>query len=148
MDLYAIAFKICNLYVAPFWLSMVFLPRWKGTEKLMRPLWPIFLICLPYALLNIPYYLTNLPIFARRDFTEITKLFTDPHCVALAWIHFLGVDLFVGRWIHFDSLERGYNRWLVAPCLLLTLMVGPTGTCAYLLLRALKAPATPQPAAA
>ncbi|MFC5454880.1 ABA4-like family protein [Prosthecobacter fluviatilis] len=146
MDLYASAFKICNFYVAPFWLSMVFLPRWKGTEKLMRPLWPIFLICLPYALLNIPYYLTNLPIFARGNFVEITKLFADPHCVALAWIHFLGVDLFVGRWIHFDSLERGYNRWLVAPCLLLTLLVGPTGTCAYLLLRALKAPSAPSQA--
>ncbi|MCF7790260.1 MAG: hypothetical protein K9N47_29340 [Prosthecobacter sp.] len=32
---------------------------------------------------------------------------------------------------------------LVAPCLLLTLMVGPTGTCAYLLLHALKAPTAP-----
>ena len=144
MDIYAIAFKACNFLVAPFWLLMILAPNWKVTRCVIKSWWPVFLLCLPYALLNIPYYLTNLPIFAKGNFDEIVTLFRDPHCVALGWIHFLGLDLLAGRWIFFDSRERGYNHWLVVPCLLLCLMVGPTGVCAYLALRALK-PAAASP---
>jgi hypothetical protein len=142
MDLYALTFKACNILVAPFWLAMILAPNWKITQRVMKSLWPVFFFCLPYALLNIPYYLTNLPIFTRGNLAEITTLFHDPHCVVLAWIHFLAVDLFAGRWIYFDSRERGYNPWLIAPCLLLCLLVGPTGICAYLVLRSVKSPSS------
>src|SRR4051812_3257483 len=102
MDIYELSFKVLNYAVAPFWAAMILAPKWSVTQKVTRSLWPTFIFCLPYALLNIPYYVTNMGIFARLDLKEITHLFTDPHCVALAWIHFLGVDLFAGRWIFFD----------------------------------------------
>ena len=46
--------------------------------------------------------------------------------------HFLAFDLFVGRWEYLDARERQLTHWLLAPCLFLTLMLGPLGLLAYL----------------
>jgi hypothetical protein len=52
-----------------------------------------------------------------------------------AWYHFLALDLFVGGWIARDGLARGAGPWLLTPVLALTLLAGPLGLLAWLLLR-------------
>ena len=58
----------------------------------------------------------------------------DP-ILLLAWVHYLSFDLFVGMWITRDRARLGLSPWPVAPCLLLTLMLGPVGLALYLGLR-------------
>ena len=53
----------------------------------------------------------------------------------LCWIHYLAFDLFVGAWIVRDVGRRGLPHLAVAPCVLLTMMYGPTGLLVYLTLR-------------
>ena len=36
------------------------------------------------------------------------------------------------RWEYLDARERGVSHWLLAPCLLLTLLLGPLGLLSYL----------------
>ena len=39
------------------------------------------------------------------------------------------------RWAYLDSQARSLSAWLMAPVLFLTLMLGPMGLLAYLVLR-------------
>ena len=54
-----------------------------------------------------------------------------------AWVHYLALDLFVGSWEVLDARARGIPHLLVVPCLILTVLLGPTGLLAYLLMRAM-----------
>jgi hypothetical protein len=60
----------------------------------------------------------------------------SPEGATIAWVHFLAFDLFVGRWIYLDARNRELPWWATSPLLFLTLMLGPIGLLAYLLVRA------------
>jgi carotenoid cleavage dioxygenase-like enzyme len=101
-------YDIANYYVVPFWLLIVFLPNWKTTQQVMKSL----LLFLPLALLFL-YFLSqavtlgsasNL-LFAPLE--EVMKFFTGKEAVALAWVQFLTLDLFVGRWIYWEGQRTG-----------------------------------------
>ena len=52
------------------------------------------------------------------------------------WVHYLAFDLFIGAWETRDAMARGVPRLLLAPCLVLTFMLGPIGLLCYHVLRA------------
>ncbi|ORZ37398.1 hypothetical protein BCR44DRAFT_40752 [Catenaria anguillulae PL171] len=52
--------------------------------------------------------------------------------MAGAWIHYLAFDLFVGWTIARDAAAVGISKFFVAPCLLFTFALGPTGALMYL----------------
>jgi hypothetical protein len=52
-----------------------------------------------------------------------------------AWIHYLAFDFLVGRVVLADAQRRGLPHLLVAPCLVLTFMLGPVGYLAYAAVR-------------
>ena len=58
-----------------------------------------------------------------------------PSIVVAGGIHYLIFDLFVGAWETRDAQRRGISHWLVVPCLLATLMIGPVGLLLYILVR-------------
>lgn len=140
MAIYPLAFKIFSLIVVPFWLAMVFLPRWSVTRKVMGSLWTVCFFALPYALLQIPFYLSALPLFVRPDLAKIQQLLGSETGATQAWLHFIAVDLFAGRWIYLDSQERDVSPWIVGPLLFMTLMFGPAGLALYLLYRLIVRP--------
>jgi hypothetical protein len=62
-------------------------------------------------------------------------LFDSPAGAVMGWIHYLVFDLFVGAWEARDAKRRGTPHWIVAVCLIVTLMAGPVGFALYLVLR-------------
>lgn len=70
----------------------------------------------------------------------VAALFRSPWLLLAGWVHYLAFDLFVGSWIARDASARGVSRWLVLPLLPLTLMFGPAGLLAWLILRTAVAP--------
>jgi hypothetical protein len=58
-----------------------------------------------------------------------------PGMLLAGWIHYLAFDFLVGRVVLADSQRRGIPHLLVAPCLFLTFMLGPTGYLAYAAVR-------------
>lgn len=54
-----------------------------------------------------------------------------------AWCHYIAFDTLAGLWIAQNSVKAGVNALVLVPVLLLTLLVGPTGLVAYLIIRTL-----------
>ena len=128
-------FKLSNLLVAPFWLSMIFLPRWRFTHRVMRsPLVALGPAAL-YAVLTAPRLLELAPALLRPELPTIAALLGTPEGATIAWAHFLAFDLFVGRWVYLDGHGRGVSAWVTSPVLFLTLLAGPLGFLLHLAAR-------------
>jgi len=128
-------FRVSNLLVLPFWALMILLPRWRWTTRIMRS---PFISAAPaalYAGLVLPRLGEIWPALSQPTLNGVAALLGSPEGAAIAWIHFLAFDLFVGRWIYLDSQERRVSVWLMAPVLFLTLMLAPAGFLLYLILR-------------
>ncbi len=130
-------FAAVNLLVLPFWLLMIAVPAWRGTQWLMRSSLPVAFFALVYAGLVIPRLPVLAPLVASPRLDAIVALLGTPEGATIAWIHFLAFDLFVGRWAYLDSRARGISAWLMAPVLALTLLFAPLGYLSYLLVTAL-----------
>jgi hypothetical protein len=67
----------------------------------------------------------------------VMKLFSVKEALVAGWAHYLVFDLFIGAWQARDAQRIGLNHFVLIPCLALTLLVGPVGLLAYLLIRGL-----------
>jgi hypothetical protein len=66
----------------------------------------------------------------------LTAAFARPEAVLVGWVHYLAFDLWIGSWAIEDAGKRGVPHWAMIPVLFLTLMAGPVGLLAYLVVRA------------
>jgi hypothetical protein len=128
-----IVFNLGNLLVLPFWVLMIFIPRWRWTERVMKNSLVIALPALLYTLLVVPRLLEIFPALLRPELHTIAALLGSPEGATIGWTHFLAFDLFVGHWIYRDSRLRNFSVWLMGPILFLTLMLGPVGFLLYLI---------------
>jgi hypothetical protein len=127
-----LAFTLCNAAVLPGWLLLIF----------SRRTWPSELFC-PFVLpgtLAIGYVALLVSQWGRMDggfssLAEVAALFENRYALLAGWIHYLAFDLFVGSWEVRDARRLGVSRWLLIPCLVLTLFFGPAGLLSYLLVR-------------
>src|SRR5918998_5170721 len=130
-------FKLSNLLVAPFWLMMILLPRWRFTDRVMRSPWVALGPAVLYAVLTTPRLLALAPVLLRPELPTIAALLGTPEGATIAWAHFLAFDLFVGRWVYLDARGRGVSAWVTSPILFLTLLAGSLGFLLHLAARRL-----------
>jgi hypothetical protein len=123
-------FSIANMVSVSCWVLLAALPnrRWV-TEVLVGQAAP--------ALFAVGYVAIVLVVFPRTDgsfatLAGVAELFGNRWLLLAGWLHYLAFDLLVGTWEARDSVERGVPRWLLVPCLFLTLMFGPMGWIAYM----------------
>ena len=128
-------FTLSNVLVMPLWLLMIFVPRWRLTERLLRSPLAAAPPALLYAVLIWPRLAEHVPTLLRPELHAVAGLLGSSEGAALAWTHFLAFDLFVGRWIYLDGRRRGMSAWLAGPVLFLTLLLGPLGFLLHLGLR-------------
>ncbi|XXX74429.1 ABA4-like family protein [Sorangium sp. So ce134] len=131
MDLETI-FSICNAAVLPGWLLLAFAPRWRWTQRVAAG---------TAAALAIVYLILIVPTFGKGEggfgsLRGVEQLFARREVLLVGWIHYLVFDLFTGSWEARDAARLGIPRWMVVPCLALTLLFGPIGLLGYLALRA------------
>lgn len=127
-------FRATTIAVIPFWLLLVFVPRWSGTQRLVHSPVALLLLAPIYAYMLFGYA----PAPKEMNLFSLYGLmvgFSAPQVVVAGWIHYLIFDLFVGAWESRDALRRGIPTLWVVPCLLATLMIGPVGLLLYLLVR-------------
>lgn len=124
-------YNAANLYVLPFWLLMILLPNWGLTRKVMASTLPF----VPLALAYIYCFVNSLDpdsleAFANPTLSTLAGLFADERVMATGWIHFVVMDLFVGRWIYWQGQEKGFwTRHSLALCL----FAGPIGLLSHLI---------------
>ena len=127
-------FLLCNYAVLPAWLLLLFLPHHRLTQHIVHAVW--------VPLLLGPFYIYALFFGAPAadgagfgSLEAVMLLFQSPTAVLGGWIHYLVFDLFIGAWIVRDAQRQRINHWITTPFLIATLMAGPAGLMAYLVLR-------------
>ncbi len=119
-------FQVANLVVLPFWALMVLLPNWSVTGRIMQSYIPFAALASLYVYLFVTLDGGILEAFSdpQLELTSLAGMFANAHVMALGWVHFLVMDLFVGRWIYLQGQEKGiFTRHSLAFCL----FAGPFG---------------------
>lgn len=132
-------FLLANYWAIAAWIALAFLPRGPKTLALILYL-GVALLCLAYTVLIAGFLTGGIDPGGPGggDFTTlkgVMMLFDSPGGATLGWIHYLAFDLFTGMWIARDSDQKGFSRIAQFPFLLLTLLVGPVGLFAWLIVR-------------
>ncbi|NEP16041.1 MAG: DUF4281 domain-containing protein [Leptolyngbya sp. SIO4C1] len=124
-------FNFGNVFVLPFWVLMVLVPNWAVTRRVMASYIPFVILAGLYV-----YCFANsldpdsAAAFANPTLSVLTSLFADPRVMATGWVHFLAMDLFVGRYIYWKGQETGvWTRHSLALCL----FAGPAGLLSHIL---------------
>jgi hypothetical protein len=126
-------FSACNLLAMVGWLLLLAVPRNRKAMAVAGTVIPLTLAAV---------YLAVFLLHARgseggfSSLAGVALLFGNHWLLLAGWIHYLAFDLFIGAWETRDALARGVPRLLLAPCLLMTFMLGPIGLLCYHVVRA------------
>jgi hypothetical protein len=124
-------FDGANVFVLPFWALMIFLPNWQVTRKIMSSYLPFVALAAVYLYLFINSVTPeNAQALANPKLADIARFFTDETAAATGWIHFLVLDLFVGRWVYWEGQKTGI--WTVHS-IALCLFAGPLGLLSHII---------------
>lgn len=136
-------FGLTNAVALLGWLALALLPR--REPVLAGVLWAgVALLCAIYAAIFIalttgladPVRDSAAPARAFEYSVDGLKaMFAAKGAIVVGWTHYLAFDLFVGLWIARDADARGVHRIVQIPFLFVTLMAGPIGLLAWLLLK-------------
>jgi hypothetical protein len=126
-------FRLANLLALAGWLALIAGVALRRERLRVLVAWRVVPILLALA------YLALL-VLAPREGTgggfgtlaAVSALFESRWALLAGWIHYLCFDLMVGCWIAAEVLRRGLPRWLLAPCLPLTFLLGPLGLLVFL----------------
>ncbi|MCG6134386.1 MAG: DUF4281 domain-containing protein [Nostoc sp. LLA-1] len=122
-------FNIANIFVVPFWLLMIFLPNWKVTRRVMESYLPFVILAGAYLYLFVSSITPeNAQALSNPQLADIARFFADETAAATGWIHFLVMDLFVGRWIYWEGQKTGI--WTIHS-IALCLFAGPLGLLSH-----------------
>ena len=137
-------FSLTNTIAFAGWIALALLPR--GPKVMAIVLYAcVAMLCLAYAAMFIALFggladAGRVAGAAPADLTDysvdgLRALFMSDGGIVLGWTHYLAFDLFVGLWIAKDSDHKGFSRLAQLPFLFATLMAGPIGLLAWLIVR-------------
>ena len=131
----ALLFDIANTYVLPFWTVMILFPNWGVTKKVMGS----YLIFLPLIGLYIYFLVATVDpdaaaALANPQLADIARFFAQEGAAGAGWVHFLVMDLFVGRWIYWQGQEK--QIWTIHS-LIFCLFFGPVGLLSHIITAAI-----------
>ena len=115
------------------WALLIFAPKWKYTE-------PISFGAAFFLLLAAAYFTYQFLRYGDEGgslFTVegIAHLFRNQEMLTIGWLNALSFSLCVGIWQVHDARAEKIPHLMVAPCLAITLLAGPSGLLLYLLVR-------------
>ena len=123
-------FNVGNLFVVPFWAIMILLPNWGITRKVMNSFIPFAILAVLYIyLFGSSLTAENAAALSNPKLADIAKFLGEETAAATGWIHFLVMDLFVGRWIYWEGQRTGV--WTVHS-LALFFFAGPMGLLSHI----------------
>ncbi|MBD2363186.1 DUF4281 domain-containing protein [Anabaena minutissima FACHB-250] len=123
-------FNVANLFVLPFWALMILLPNWKVTRRVMESYIPFVPLAGAYLYLFITSITPeNAQALSNPQLADIARFFADETAAATGWIHFLVMDLFVGRFIYLEGQKTGI--WTIHS-IILCLFAGPLGVLSHI----------------
>lgn len=128
-------FRVANLAAMAGWIALIFLPRWASLRAGLR-FGLIAALAVAYTALAFVHF-SSAPGGGFSSLAGVAALFAQPPVLLAGWIHYLAFDLFVGTWIAERADARGLSRFIQAPILAATFMLGPLGYLLYIATEAL-----------
>lgn len=129
-----ILFLAGNFTAVAAWILLGFAPDWKWTQRIVLS----GAVSLVFAGIYIGVVIASIGTDGG-NFTSlegVMTIFKNPIAVVAGWYHYLAFDLFIGTWQVKDAKKHKVNRWILLPCLFLTLWYGPVGLLSYFIVRA------------
>lgn len=123
-------FQICNLIVMPCWLALIFIPENPWVKKIIVGV--VIALALVYISQLANFFTMEEGGFGSLE--DVMILFKNEKAVLSGWVHYLAFDLLIGFWIATTAAAKGISKFLVAPCLLCTFMLGPVGFFLFMIL--------------
>ena len=124
-------FDNANIFVLPFWAMMIIVPNWGITRRVMESYLPFVALAFLYIYLFINSITPeSAAALSNPQLADIAQFFADENVAATGWVHFLVMDLFVGRWIYWEGQRSGV--WTIHS-LVLCLFAGPLGLLSHIL---------------
>lgn len=129
-------FLAANLTAMVLWAALILARFFKPMRRLFDP----FCGYVAPALFSLGYLVLLVLNWGSAggdmgSLAGVQALFSDPNMMLVGWLHYIAFDLFVGGWIARTGDEEGVSPWLLAPILLFTLLFGPVGFLAFVLVR-------------
>ena len=129
-------FSLASAAVLPAWIALAVAPTHRWTQRVAAWIVPALLAVMYVGLLVMGLGEGGGGGFGSLD--AVAALFESRTSLLAGWIHYLAFDLVVGAWEARDAERIGLSRWVLAPCLVLTFLVGPAGWLLYALARAVQ----------
>ncbi len=135
--MYLNLFQLASLAIVG-WIPLIFFPTWRGTRRLAESaFFPIYIAVL-YAF-GVGALLMQVGPGFIADFGTaegVARLLARQEIAWIAWLHILAFDQVIGLIIYRENMRRRHVPILVQSALLfLTLMFGPLGYLAFVLVR-------------
>ncbi|MCP2729382.1 ABA4-like family protein [Limnofasciculus baicalensis] len=124
-------FDNANIFVLPFWAMMILVPNWGVTRRVMESYLPFVALAFLYIYLFVNSITPeSVAALSNPQLADIAQFFADENVAATGWVHFLAMDLFVGRWIYWEGQRSGV--WTIHS-LAFCLFAGPLGLLSHIL---------------
>lgn len=129
-------FSLANSFVLFGWILLIFLPKWRHTQKVVLH-GIILLLAVVYTILIIQG-IRNFKPDSFSTLANVKALFQNDSAVAAGWLHYLAFDLFVGAYVVRRSIAGGISRWVYTLILPFTFMFGPIGYVLFAIVNIIK----------
>lgn len=114
-------FYAVNTVVVIFWILFIAFPGCSFTVRISKQNWIFYFLTLAYI-----YYLSI--VLKNIEEYSLSSFFSSEAGINAGWIHYLILDLYVGRVIFNDS---GLNKIKKTITLILTMLFAPIGIVSY-----------------
>lgn len=120
------AFILVTVFALPGWAALI-----SSSKPILATKLTVALLAIAYLVTLAFYYATGgvYPI----SFAALRTLCQSPLGLLAMWIHYLAVDLIAGLWEFQDAKTVGIARFVLAACLVATMLQGPGGVLLYLI---------------
>ena len=125
--------------VLPFWLTLMFFPSSRVNQIFITSIFLPVIFSLIYCYMIYLLIINGENIFESFDLylgiENLHSLFSNDIFLLIFWIHFLGINLFLGSWVSRDALRYSVPKFLSGISLISIYFTGPLGLVLYWFIR-------------
>ena len=129
-------FSTASTFAVIGWALLIFLPRWRWTERLVISGYWSLALCLVYLVLIVLFMPGAEGGFG--SLAEVRTFFTVDALLLAGWVHYLAFDLFVGAIEVRQAKAAAIRHLLVVPALVLTFLLGPIGLLVFFVVKSIR----------
>lgn len=131
-------FDLAFWVTVPFWAMMIFLPRWRWTERIIGS--PLIMLptLVVYTVLTVPLLPELWAVVSTPELGELQSYLTVDAAAASTWAQIIAWDLFIGRWLYFEGKRLGIHPLIMGPLLVFTILLSPFAVLVFLAVRAVR----------